>query len=301
MSSMSKYAEILYQNINDKNDEAQIIEIIKKNDLKNRISISQYYKATYNTSLFDEINSTIKGDFGYCAAQMFLSPLEFCVHHIKKGIEKSNEVTIEQLTSKTVDELKLIENTYNKITSKDLKNDILKAYKGCVGKNLVNLWNIKRIYNIYPDKKECENFANILSKNKPKDWVEIENIFKDIFIQRSPDELILIARYYLKITGKNLIDDIENETKGNIKILLKEIIYNNIMPYELFAEKLYLSMKGAGTDEETLSRVLVSRCELDMSDVRDIYKNKYNANLKDDIIDDTSGNYKNLCVYLSEK
>ena len=98
-----------------------------------------------------------------------------------------------------------------------------------------------------------------------------------------------------------MIDEIENETTGNIKILLKEILYNNMMPYELFAEKLYLSMKGAGTDEDTLSRILVSRCELDMSDIRDIYQNKYNANLKDDIIDDTSGKYQKLCVYLSEK
>ena len=197
MSLMSQYAETLYQNINFKNDKDQIIEIIKKNDLKNRISISQYYKASYNSSLFDEINSKIKGDFGYCAAQMFLSPLEFCIHHIKKGIEKSNEVTIEQLTSKTIEELKLIEDTYNKITNKDLKNDILKAYKGCVGKNLVNLWNVKRIYNINPDKKECENFENILSQNNQKDWAENENIFKDIFIQRSPDELILIGRFYV--------------------------------------------------------------------------------------------------------
>ena len=301
MSLISKYAEILQENINDKKNEDSILEIITKTDLKTRIQISQYYKATYNNSLFDDIFSKLGGDFGYCAGQLFLSPLEFCIHHLKKGLDKSNECTMEQLTSKTNEELKLIEDTFNKMTGKDLKKEILKAYKGSVGNNLVNLWEIKRIINTNPDEKECENYANILAKNNPKNWIEDENIFKSIFIQRSPEELILIARYYLKITGNNLLDDIENKLGGIAKLLLKEILFNNIIPQELFAEKIYLSIKGLGTDEEMLSRVLVSRCGLDMAEIRDIYKKKYNNDLKEDIIGDTSGAYQKLCIFLSEK
>ena len=301
MSLISKYAEILHENTTIKKNEDSILEIITKTDLKTRIQISQYYKATYNDSLFDEITSKIGGDFGYCAAQLFLSPLEFCIHHLKKGLDKSNECTMEQLTSKTNDELILIEDTFNKMTGKDLKKEILKTYKGPVGNNLVNLWEIKRVINPNPDRKECEKYANILAKNNPNNWVEDENIFKDIFIQRSPEELILIARYYLKITGNNLLDDIESKTKGNTKLLSKEILYNNIMPQELFAEKIYLSIKGFGTDEETLSRVLVSRSELDMSEIRDIYQKKYNNSLKEDINGDTSGTYQKLCIFLSDK
>ena len=73
------------------------------------------------------------------------------------------------------------------------------------------------------------------------------------------------------------------------------------MPHELFAEKVYLSIKGAGTNEEILSRALVSRCELDMGAMRDIYQTKYKVTMKEDIIGDTSGSYQKLCVYLSEK
>ena len=91
---MSENASILYQNINNKIiNEEQLIEIIKKSDLKNRILLSQYYKANYGLSLFDEIISKIKGDFGYCLSLLFLSPLEFCIYQIKKGLEKENEIT----------------------------------------------------------------------------------------------------------------------------------------------------------------------------------------------------------------
>ena len=301
MSLISKYSEILHENIINEKNEDSILEIITKNDSKNRAQIAQYYKATYNISLFDEIKSKIGGDFGYCAAQTFLSPLEFCIHHLIKGLEKSKECILEQLTSKTKEELRLIEDCYNKITGKDLKKEIIKIFEDDIGKNLLNLWDIKRAYNINPDKKECEKYANILAKNVPNTWIENEIIFKNIFLQRSPEELILIARYYLKITGINLIDDIENNTEGNIKLLLKEILYNNIIPQELFAEKIYLVLKGIGNDEETLSRVLVSRYELDISDIKDIYQKKYKKNLKEDVMDNTLGTYQKLCIFLCEK
>ncbi len=301
MSSVSELAEKLHNNLTGKKKEEVVLDIVTNYNLKTRIGISQYYKAVYNASLFDEIKSKISGDFGYCSAQMFLSPLQFCLHHLKLGLKKSNECAFEMLTSKTPQELKIIENAYNKDTGKDLKSDITKTFGGAVGKNLLNLFIIPRSSNSKPQKNECEKYANKLVEKEPKNWVEDENLFKEIFIQRSPEELILIARYYLKYTGNNLINTVEKKTKGKPQILLKEILYNNIMPHELFAEKIYLAIKGAGTNEEVLSRVLVSRCEIDMPLMREIYQYKYNVTMKDDIIGDTSGAYQKLCIHLSEK
>ena len=301
MSSISEYAEKIHDNIKSKEIEDIILDTIMKNNLKNRVDIANYYQTTYGTSLFEEIKSKIGGDFGYCAAQMFLSPLDFCIHHLQLGLKKANECAMEQLVSRTPEELKLIETKYNKTTGGDLKTDITKAFKGAVGNNIINLWNTKRVQNSNPNKKDCENYANTLINNKYKDWVENEEIFKEIFIERSPEELILIARYYLKNKGKNLIDDIEKELNGNNQLLLKEMLYNNIMPHEIFADKIKKAVKGLGTDEEMLSRALVSRCELDMGSMRDMYLTKYKISMKEDIIGDTSGSYQKLCVYLCEK
>ena len=301
MSSIAEYAEKIHDGIDGKEKENIILEVIMKNNLKNRVDISNYYQANFGTSLFEEIKTKIKGDYGYCAAQLFLSPLDFCIHHLKLGLKGKNECVMEQLTSRTPEELKLIEDKYNKVTGKNLKDDIMKSFSGAVGKNLVNLWSTKRISNPNPDKKECEKYANTLISNKPKDWVEQEEIFKEIFIERSPEELILIARYYLKNSGKNLLDDIESKTGGHSRTLLKEILYNNIMPHEIFADKVKTAVKGLGTDEEMLSRAMVSRCELDMGAMRDMYLTKYKVTMKEDIIDDTSDFYQKLLVFLSEK
>ena len=300
-TSVSEIAEKLHSNLYGKKKEDIILDVIMTTNQQNRVYIANYYRATYETSLFDDIKGRMGGDFGYCAAQLFLSNLEFCIWHLKLGIKKGNEYAMEQLVSKTTDELKIIEDAYKKDTGKDLKTDITKAFAGAIGKNLLNLFDNPRVTNKNPNKQECENFANILSKTDPKNWVEDENIFKEIFIKRSPEELVLIARYYLKITGNNFIDTIEKKTKGKSQSLLKEIMYNNIIPHELFAEKIYLAIKGLGTDEEVLSRALVSRCELDMPALRNLYNSKYKDTLKDDVIGDTSGFYQKLCVYLAEK
>ena len=301
MSNIQEIEENLHAILYGKKSDDVILNAVMSNNLQNRVAIAQYYKATYETSLFDDIKNKISGDFGYCAAQMFLSPLEFCIYHLKLGLKKGNECAMEMLTSKTPEELKIIEDAYRKDTGKELKTDITKAFGGAIGKNLLNLFTTKRISNPKPNKKECEKYATKLAETEIKNWTEDENLFKEIFIQRSPEELILIARYYLKNTGNNLIDMVEKKAKGKNQTLLKEILYNNIMPHELFAEKIYLAIKGAGTNEEILSRALVSRCELDMAAMRDIYLTKYKVAMKEDIIGDTSGSYQKICVFLSEK
>ena len=301
MSSASQQADKLHTNLYGPKKDDIILDIVTNSDFHERLSISLYYRSIYGKSLFDDIKSKIGGDFGYCAAQMFLSPLEFCVHHLKIGLKKSNECPFEMLTSKSIKELKIIENAYKNYTGKDLKDDILNSFSGAVARNLLNLFNYPRNVNPNPKKNECEKYANTLIEKEPKYWTEDEELFKEIFIQRSREELVLIARYYLKNTGHNLIDVIDKKTKGKHQILLKEILYNNVMPHELFAEKIYLAIKGAGTNEEVLSRALVSRFEIDMPLIREMYQYKYNISMKEDIIGDTSGWYQKLCVYLCEK
>ena len=301
MSSISEQVDLLHSSLFQKKNEEAIYDLITKTSLSDRISISRYYRGAYNSSLFSDIQSKIGGDFGYLAAQMFLSPIEFCLHHLKLGLKKDFETVLEILTSKTNEELKVIEKVYKLDTGNDLRNDIIKEYKGAIGKNLVLMFDTVRSNNSRLRKNECERLAKLLVEKEPKLWVEDEKIFKDIFLMKSPEELVLIARYYFNITGNNLSEVADKKLKDKNQLLIKEILFNNIMPHELFAEKIYTSMKGIGTNEEKLSRALVSRCEIDMPLIREIYEYKYKTPMKDDIIDDNSGMYQKLCIFLAEK
>lgn len=47
-----------------------------------------------------------------------------------------------------------------------------------------------------------------------------------------------------------------------------------------FAERLYKSMKGMGTDDRSLIRLVVSRCEVDMADIKAAFQDAYGKTLE---------------------
>ncbi|XP_068203994.1 annexin B11-like isoform X2 [Palaemon carinicauda] len=69
-------------------------------------------------------------------------------------------------------------------------------------------------------------------------------------------------------------------------------------PAVFFAEALHGSMVGLGTRDRTLIRLVVSRSEIDMGDIKVQYHNLYGRTLEKDIKGDTSGDYKRTLLAL---
>lgn len=61
---------------------------------------------------------------------------------------------------------------------------------------------------------------------------------------------------------------------------------------------LYKAMKGLGTNDSTLIRIIVTRTEIDMQYIKGEYKKKYGKSLNDAVHSETSGNYKAFLLAL---
>ncbi|XP_042370593.1 annexin A5-like, partial [Plectropomus leopardus] len=124
-----------------------------------------------------------------------------------------------------------------------------------------------------------------------------EEKFITILGNRSAEHLREVFDAYKKLSGSDIEDSIKGETTGNLEDLLVAVVKCVRSVPEFFADGLYRSMRRAGTDDDTLMRIMVSRSEVDMLDIRAIFKKKYGASLYNTIQSDPSGQYQ-ICQLL---
>jgi hypothetical protein len=299
--SVQEAGDLLYSALDAKNRDEAVLNVVENTNLDQRLQICNYFAEKYGKSLYSELKSKLSGYFKSIAIHLFLHPITFVAKNLKKGLKgfsADETVVLEALTSHTQEELRQIEEAFKAETGKDLSKEIEKNFSGSLKKNLLNLLNVPRGENHNPDKAKCEKLAQLLIDVGEPNWSGDENVFKEVFIQSSPEELVMIGRFYLKKCGNNMLDVIDQKVSGKNKTLLREVLFNNIIPQELYAEKVYLAIKGLGTNNTLLNRVLVARNEIDMDDIKQFYQSKYNVSMREDIMGDTSGIYQTLCLVL---
>ncbi|KAI4818918.1 hypothetical protein KUCAC02_004208 [Chaenocephalus aceratus] len=125
-----------------------------------------------------------------------------------------------------------------------------------------------------------------------------EEPFITILGNRRVEHLRKVFDAYKKLYGAELEDSIERETTGSFENLLLAVVKCVRSVPEFFAEGLSKSMRRAGTDDSTLMRIMVSRSEIDMLDIRTCFKKKCGASLYTTIQEDTDGDYQKALLYL---
>ena len=98
-----------------------------------------------------------------------------------------------------------------------------------------------------------------------------------------------------------MLDSIDNEFDGNVKNLLKIILYALYSPSEYFAIQIHNSIVGYGTADDQLIRSIVSRADVDMKKIKKYYKKIHNKDMIQEVNDDLSGAYKTIIEGLMKK
>ena len=83
---------------------------------------------------------------------------------------------------------------------------------------------------------------------------------------------------------------------GDLEDGFKALVMSAKNRPQYFADRLHKAMAGFGTKDSTLIRVIVSRSEIDLQDVKDEYRTCYQKSLHDAVASETSGDYKKLLL-----
>ena len=283
-------------------DEKALIHIIAKRTHKERIQIRKAYRNFYNRDLMkDFIQSKLDYNLKYTVLALFTDPVEFDVDSIYNSLNSNNidnDTLIEIFASRPWWYLRKIEEIYEKKYKKDLEKELTGDSSDDFKNLLVLLLQIERNSNEKPDKNICQNIAKQIQKLKENELNINSPIIKKIFCESSPPELLIISREYHKLSGYLLSDIIEKEFKGDIKKLLKTVLYVLISPSEYFATRIYDAIANKNINEKALTRILVSRSWIDLPKIKEYYILLYKKEMIDDIKTKTIGGYQSLCIDL---
>lgn len=110
-----------------------------------------------------------------------------------------------------------------------------------------------------------------------------ESTFNAIFCQRNFNQLRLIFDEYQKISGHDIEDAVKGEFSGDSEDGLLAIVRSVRNQPLYFARRIHKSIACIGTEDRDLIRLVVTRCEIDMEDIKQQYAAKYGNTLADDI------------------
>ena len=283
-------------------DEKAIIKIIANRTNRERLAMIESFKRQFNRDLIKDLKSELSGKFEDATLALFKDPIEYDCYSLNKamkGAGTNEDTLIEILASRPNYYINQIKERYKILFGKTLEEHLSSELSGDLKKVMLTLTSAQRSTNVNPDRNDCTNKVEQLYKAGEKRLGTDEKVFYDILTRASPEEIKLMNEIYTQKYKHGLLKAIEEEFSGDLKKLLKTMIYVSLDPSEYFATRINYAIKGAGTKDALLIRILVTRDELDMPQIKAAYKRLYNKDMVQAIEKDTSGDYKRLLVELS--
>ncbi|XP_035995683.1 annexin A3b [Fundulus heteroclitus] len=282
--------------------EKTLIEVLtKRSNAQRQLIATAYQKATGRTLVAD-LEGDTHGDFEDLLVALVTPPAVYDCHEVMKAMKGpgTTESTLTEIfASRSNKQIKALSDVYLKETGRLIGHDLKSEVSGDYGKALLILAEGKRDETTNVDTEKAKADAKALYEAGEKKWGTDEAKFIDILCHRSIPQLRQTLIEYKNISKKTLQESIESEMSGDLEKLLVAVVkcVKNVPAY--FAERLFKAMKGAGTTESTLTRIMVSRSEIDLMDIKAEYKKLFGYTLHSQLESEVSGNYgetlKQLC------
>ena len=298
-------AQLLRDCLKGKSDKEQgIINITLKYTKRDRQGLKEIYKTCFGRDLQEDFQKELGGNFRETIIGLYDSPTVFdakCLYKAMKGLGTDEDTIIEIICTRPNFFLKGVKQEFKNLYKDDLEKWIEKETSGDLKKILISLLQCNRSENPKQSEEECQKIAEDLYKGGEGKLGTDETLFRKVFAISSPAELYSINNHYIKLTSKSLKVAVEKEFSGDFKKALQTILDGIICPSEYFASRVNKAVKGLGTNDKMLVRVLVSREEIDIPQMRIQYKALVGKEMVDDVVDDTSGMYQKVLKAICEK
>ncbi|XP_059358919.1 annexin A2-B-like [Carassius carassius] len=284
-------------------DEQKIIDILTKRSCSQRSEIAFEYEKRAKKDLGSALKGALSGSLEHLILGLMKSTAQYDASELKssvKGLGTDEESLIEMVCSRNKEELMEIKKVYREMFKKELEKDVSGDTSGDFAKLLLALVQAKRDEpsNVV-DYEKIDNDARSLHEAGVNRKGTDVTTWISIFSERSVPHLQKVFERYKRYSPYDIKESIRKEVKGDLEksfLTLVEYMENRHL---YFASRLNEAMKSKSVKDKVVTRIIVSRCEVDLMKVRTEFKRNFGKSLYQTILEHTKGDYQrallNLC------
>uniref|UniRef100_A0A8C5NEU6 Annexin n=1 Tax=Gouania willdenowi TaxID=441366 RepID=A0A8C5NEU6_GOUWI len=277
-------------------DKEAILDLVTSRSNAQRQEVIAAYKSSFGKDLIEDLKYELTGKFERLIVSLMRTPAYHDakeIHDALKGAGTNERCLIEVMASRTNKQTQEMVAAYNDAYGRNIEEDITADTSGHFKKMLIVLLQGTRDESGVVDADLVEQDAQDLFAAGEEQWGTDEAKFIMILGNRSVTHLRMVFDAYEKIAEVSIEDSIKNELSGDFERLMLAVGKKTS-----WKQPFHTDIQGLGTADNTLIRIMISRSEIDMLDIRECFRLRYEKSLYNMIKDDTSGDYKRTLLIL---
>ncbi|XP_054846280.1 annexin A10 [Eublepharis macularius] len=282
-------------------DKDVLIDVLTQRCNAQRLMIAEAYRNIYGRDLITDLKETLSHHFKEVMVSLMYPPASFDAHelwHAMKGAGTEENCLIDILASRSNEEIFQMKEAYLMQYDSDLLQDIYSETSGHFRDTLMNLAQGTRQEG-YMDPAMAAQDAMVLWEACQQKTGEHKNMLQMILCNKSYQQLWMVFQEFQNISGQDIVDAITECYDGYFQELLVAIVLCMRDKASYFAYRLYNAIHELGFHNKTVIRILISRSERDLMNIRQRYKERYGKSLLHDIKHFASGHYESALLAIT--
>ncbi|KAG5565100.1 hypothetical protein RHGRI_001106 [Rhododendron griersonianum] len=289
-------------------DDKKIISIIGHRNAVQRKLIRQTYEETYQEDLIKRFESELHGNFEKAMFRWVLDPFDRDAVLANVALKESNpdyHVIVELSCVYSPEELLAVKRAYQARYHHCLEEDLASHISGDLGKACIS-WTIflVALAGVYRydggdiDPRLAKSEADVLHNAiKDKNHEEITRIVGT----RSKAQLVATFNCYKDEYGASITKHLVNDPAIPYLAAVSTAVRCIKDPKKYYEKLLRDALHNHRIDENALTRVIVTRAEKDLKDIKELYYKRNSVTLDHAVAKETSGDYEAFLLTLLGK
>ncbi|RUS90654.1 hypothetical protein EGW08_001554, partial [Elysia chlorotica] len=276
-------------------EEDVVVDIVCKLSNAQRQELKKRYSELYKQDLEKDLRSELTGDFEDTILSLMIPAEDYdarCLQEAMKGLGTDETTLIGIVCSKNPAELETLRASYKKASGRELETDISAETSGDLRELLLALATGKRDKSTRVDKNLAQEDAKSAHSNSSA------GNLRRILVSNSTAQAQATIQAYQELYKEDITELIKKATTGDVEKAYVAVVKALQDESSFYADRIHTALKGAGTNETQLTRIIIARSEIDLPAIKKKYSQLFGSSLKKDVSSDTSGDYRRALLRL---